>query len=305
MPKVAFFGASVTVQKDGYVTVFENLTKDMDITVFRQGHSGMHLANAGICFIDEALKDKPICLFLDWFSPSSILTESNLNKCLDLIVRKCFIQSTVPVFLLFDYNPFSEMREIMYTNVIKYANKYKINYINLYKNENVNDLLKDEVHTTIVGAEFYGNNIFEFYSSQNKRPIVYEIPEKNELFDIKYKEIDITININISISGSFQLIGIYQDIGQFSGLIEKLEDGKKSSCKIWDIHCHYVRKNIKISTENECKNLIVNVLQDNFDTSICRRPYDFSNKQKYLRIYKIYYIGVIDSLIVDDNNIAL
>ena len=305
MTKVAFFGASVTVQKDGYVTVFENLTKDMDITVFRHGYGGMRLDDAGISFIDEALKDKPNYLFLDWFSPSALCNENRLNKCLDLIVRKCFIQSIVPVFLLFDRNPFSEMREIMYTNVIKYADKYKINCINLYKNENATGLLKDEVHTTIIGSEFYGKRIYEVYSTLGKQPIIYEIPEKNELFDIKYKDVDIIVNSNISISGSFQLIGIYQDVGYFSGLIEKIEDGKKSNSKTWDIHCHYIRKNFNISTVKYCSNLIVNVLQDNFDTSACRRIYDFTDKKRYLRIYKIFYIGVIDSLIVNDNNIEL
>jgi hypothetical protein len=72
----------------------------------------------------------------------------------------------------------------------------------------------------------------------------------------------------------------------------------------WDIHCHYVRKSLKIKTTSECKNIKINILQDNFDTSTCRREYDFMNKKRYLRIYKLFYIGNISAIEVDNTNIS-
>ena len=306
MQRLAFFGASVTAQKEGYVAVFQELTKEMDVIVFRHAYSGMHLSDAGICFIDTALKDNPNYLFIEWFSTGQNYHGPTLSNYLDALVRKCVLQNCTPIFLLLDRDPILEKKRLMYDEIISYADQYKIYYIKLYDNVNIKDLLKDWVHTNSKGSDLYGNRIFEEFCKIVKNPqITYEIPEHNKYCNILFKDLDITVDANIIIEGSFQLIGIYQDVGLFSGLIMKDVDSKIRKEDIWDMYCHYTRKTIKINTDSECKNVKINVLQENFDTSTCRREYDFTNIKRYLRIYKIFYIGNISSIEVDNNIIAL
>jgi hypothetical protein len=304
MTKVTFFGASVTAQNDGYVSVFQKLVKEIDINVFKHSYGGMHLGDAGISFIDTILKDSPDYIFLDWFSTAINYEGQLLKTYLDVLVRKSRLQNCTLHFLLLDANPLSHKKRKMYAEVIRYAEEYKIYYTKLYDNPDITDLLRDNVHTNSKGSEFYGNRIFEDFSEMLKNPLLKcEIPEQNKYCDISFIDIDKTVEANIYMEGSFLLIGIYQDIGPFSGLIEKYVDSNIINERIWDIHCHYTRKSMKINTSPECKNIKINVLQENFDTSTCRRVYDFTGIKKYLRIFKIFYIGNISSISIDGNNI--
>lgn len=306
MTKVAFFGASVTAQKEGYVTVFQNLTKDKDITVFRNSYGGMSLDDAGICFIDEVLKDSPNYIFLDWVSASVSQEGVLLKKFLDCIIRKCLLQNSIPVFLIIGTLPMPKKRNMMIEETIKYAEEFNLYFINLFDKVNLKELIKDSVHTNSKGSEYYGKRVYEEFCGILKQGLRnYEISEKNIYCDILYKDLDYSVESYISIEGNFQLIGIYQDIGPFSGLIEKHVDSKIDKESIWDIYCHYTRKILKINTTSECKNVKVNILQENFDTSTCRREYDFTDKKRYLRIYKLFYIGYISAMEIDGNNIPI
>lgn len=64
---VSFFGASVTQQTNGYVDVFANLCNDK-FDVKKYGYGSMHIYDAGICFINNVINDKPNYCFIDWFS---------------------------------------------------------------------------------------------------------------------------------------------------------------------------------------------------------------------------------------------
>ena len=65
MTKIAFYGASVTQQRNGYVECFSKLSKDK---VLKFGFGGMQLSDAGICLIDKFIEIRPDICFVDWFS---------------------------------------------------------------------------------------------------------------------------------------------------------------------------------------------------------------------------------------------
>lgn len=135
----------------------------------------------GISKIDNICKLNPSIIFLDWFSTAWICIKTNtLYDYLDCIVRKLLIKNnkTQIIFLLFDRKDMTNNRLLMYQYVMEYANKYNFKFIKLYPNENINDLLRDDVHTTELGCKFYGTEIYNYFinnllSSNSTYIIIY------------------------------------------------------------------------------------------------------------------------------------
>ena len=295
---IVFYGASVTQQKhdSGYVPTFQKLlienNKNYDVT--QNGFGSMHLYDAGICKIDEIISLNPSFCFIDWFSTGFITTDKKLLfKYLDTIVRKLMLINSQICFLLFDRLTMCNNRLKMYEIIIEYAKLYYLPYIELYNNTNVSELLRDEVHTNELGAQFYSSKIYEYFITniENKNTIYEKIPEENTYCNIKCLQINTKVVNEISINGNFNIIGILQQIGNFSGIIEinrnKLEIYKVT---IWDQWCHFTRDNIKINIPwSEC--VKIKILQDTFDTQACKSNIDFNTFEKYMYIYEIYYLG--------------
>jgi len=305
---VVFFGASVTAQKDesGYVPVFKKmLLEDNNYNIIQKGFGSMHLNDAGLCKINEIIDLKPDVCFIDWFSTGFIATEKGyFFSLLDCLVRKLMLINCKICFLLFDQLDFCEKRLIMYKNVINYTEIYNnIDYIGLYNNENIEDLLRDDVHTNKKGALLYAETIYNYFSTNiininyNNLTLNNKIPEENEYFNIKTLEINKKITDQITINGNFKIIGIFQQIGQFSGIIEitRNEIEKYNEC-VWDQWCHYPRNNIKTRIDWSNK-ITIKILQDTFDTTACNRDVNFNDFEKYMYIYEIYYLG---ELVIND-----
>ena len=83
--KIAFYGASVTQQRNGFVECFAKMSS---LKVLKFGFGGMHLSDAGICFIDKVVESKPEICFVDWFSTAYSNQDSNLKLYIDAIAEK-------------------------------------------------------------------------------------------------------------------------------------------------------------------------------------------------------------------------
>src|SRR5574344_2395817 len=83
--RVAFFGASVTQQNPGYSYETAKLLESK-YKVF--GFGGMHLPDAGICFIDKVLKFKPNYVFVDWFSTDYMEQSNKTLSYIDTLLYK-------------------------------------------------------------------------------------------------------------------------------------------------------------------------------------------------------------------------
>ena len=165
---VSFFGASVTQQKNGYVDFFAKLCEDT-INVKKYGYGSMHIYDAGISFINNVINDKPNYCFIDWFSTGFINADSYIKQFIDTIVLKLIEINCVPIFLLFDRKDMCTKILDMYNYVTDYANQNNINYISMFNNQNIDKLLRDCVHTTELGANHYGNIIYnEFINCREK-----------------------------------------------------------------------------------------------------------------------------------------
>ena len=294
--KISFFGASVTQQQTGYVYEFTKLLLNGNVSKY--GYGSMHLKDAGMCFIDNALENKPNYLFIEWFSTGYV---NNLcDVYLDTIVNKCANINCVPIFLLLDRTDIE--KRIYFNNKIKeYATTYNIHYIEIINVENRSNYLRDTVHTTELESKHYADIIYNYFIT-NLHDKIYDFTLIKRISPTIYSNI-LNINVNktfhnnIIIEGNCEIVGIYQKIGPYSGLCEiSYNDGKKQNCNVWDQWCHFERDNLKLNIKCETR-IQINILQDEFDTSSAKIQNVDNNKK--MIIHSICYIGNISK--VDGN----
>lgn len=300
MLSISFFGASVTAQKTGYVHYFSNYKK---FNVSQHGYGSMYIRDAGMCFIDDVLEGNPNYCFLDWFSPGFFLKNQELRDCLDNFRYKFISRNCQIVFLLFggSESHMSQNRLEMYDQVIEYSKKYNIPYINLYdyiKKKDIKNLFRDTVHTSNQGSELYGNKIYEEFTNNilNKYPLNSENLIKNKYAEIKKIKLEKQIVEDfIKIKGKGELLGIYQNVGPYSGSIKIEADGVFSNQRIFDHWCHYERKVLKIHKSfKDYLNIFVS--QEDFDKPSAKQQVDWSLKKVIKPVDYLYYVGDIESV---------
>ncbi len=308
--KICFFGASVTEQhyNSGYVIQFKNTVEKNNIKnleIVQKGFGSMHLCNIAISKIDEIINDKTNCIFIDWFSTWYIETDVNeLNKLLDSIIRKLMLIKCNICFLLFDRIDMCENRLKMYENIINYANKHCIHYISMYNNENVKELIRDDVHTNEIGANYYSTIIYNYFINKmyHISNISYNnIPNENEYSFVKTMKINKIFYDKFVLIGNFKLIGLFQKVGRSSGIVNiRINDLDKLSFNIWDTWCYYDRNSIRIDKlhmpifKNYINKIEIEVTQNNFDTSLAKKNIDFTVYKKNLDIIEIFYLGELN-----------
>lgn len=289
---ISFFGASVTQQKTGYTNEFKKLIEDkMNVTVF--GYGSTHLNDAGVCYIDNVIKENPKYCFIDWFSTGFVCCDSYIYTYLDTLVYKFSQINCYLIFLLLDRNPMEEKRIKMYDIIKEYCKIHNIKYIELFNNKNVTELLRDSVHTTEVGSKLYADKIFEFYNNNidNKNNIMINISNQNKYCLINQIQFNKIVKDKITFKGNGEIIGISQTIGLNSGIIKINNNNNITSINLWDQWCHFNRENIKINIKFE-NFLEIIITQEKFDTSSCKNNnINWDSYEKYMDIKEIFYVG--------------
>jgi hypothetical protein len=302
---VSFYGASVTKQKDGMAEYFK--LNNPEFNVFIHGYGGMFLKDAGMCFIDDVLENKPDYCFIDWFSPLPLApSEEDLIDYLDTLVYRFTKENCILIFiLLYRYDVYREdekyisEKRLKYYDIIRdYAKKYKIQVIDLCKelldNSDKRNILRDVVHTTPDGSKVYSEYIEnEFKNNLNNYCLVKTLPPKNKYSDIKKIKINKKIYDKLKIFGNGEIVGIHQIVGPHSGIInlkDSLDNIQKY--KVWDQYCHYEREHVTIETKLN-NFLQLEITNDEFDRSKIKKPYTLVLPIPYLNIKNIYYIGSI------------
>jgi hypothetical protein len=285
--RIAFFGASVTQQKEGYTYEFMKLvTNDISCNVF--GYGSMHIYDAGLCFIKDVIETKPHYCFIDWFSTG--YKNSYIKKYLDAIVYQLNSIECIPVFLLLDRIDMDNERLVMYGTIREYASLHDISIIEMYNNMNRNEMLRDAVHTNEMGAKFYANTIYKhfidaIYGKKINRNLDI-IP--NNFCNIKCLEFDKTIYSKLILCGQAQLIGIYQVVGPHIPLL-KIND---TIVNIWDMWCYFERKCIKINGQVDGQ-MTIEICHDNYERETNPNQI-IPRAKKCLKILKIFYIGEME-----------
>lgn len=186
----------------------------------------------------------------------------------------------------------------MYDYVINYANDHNIDYISIINNENINELLYDDVHTTELGSKHYGNIIYNEFINTIINKKVDEINintiKKNTYYDIKLLNVNKTVNDFLTLYGNAKVVGIYQKVGPYSGIVNIIDDENNITKQlIWDQWCNYQRNGMKLSFDVKNKTTI-EVSNEYFDTSTCKHDIDWLSYNKKIEIIHIFYIGDTD-----------
>jgi hypothetical protein len=301
---ISFFGASVTLQKDGYAKLLSKKFND-DVKIF--GYGGMHINNAGICFIDAVLEVKPSICFIDFFSTVYTIEDQNTKDYIDTIIYK-FTKANCKLVFLFFPKKYDNLDQ-WYLFCKKYLDKKDISYIDV--NSKLIDIkkdifLKDTVHTNNYGSNLYAEII---YNEFEKMKDIISLPKNiipTKYINIKKLKVEKSFDKKINIKGNVRIIGILNTIGPYSGILSICSDKENSyKVNIWDQWCYYTRKhfNLSFSIKKESE---LTLLSDNFDTKTCKYNIDFNNYRKKIIIHDIYFIGdkIEISNIKDGKNIS-
>lgn len=288
---ISFYGASVTQQKSGYAVKLRSKLKE-DVKIF--GYGGMHLNDAAICYVDKIVAMQPELCFIDWFSTAYIEKNDSTIDYLDTIVEK-FTKINCKLVFLFFLNADHKNRISFYSFCKKYLINKGIAFCDL--NEFIDEsseLLRDNVHTTEYGSEKYSEIILKFLRENRYSIKVAVKPKKTIYSEISEKKINRIYTKNLKLSGNGKVIGFLLTIGPHSGLIKVINKEHVTNFNTWDQWCHYNRKHFNISFVLENNDVILEVLDDDFDTSSCRNSYlSFENYKKKIIVHSIFHTGKI------------
>lgn len=283
---IAFFGASVTQQQNGYWHHFGVKNPEFKIKPF--GYGSMHLNDAGISYIDDVLKFEPEYCFIDWFSTGYIkYNEHKFDEIIEYvntIIHKFYKNNVKLIFLTFPDKTVDKTE--IYHKLDDYLKSLNIPHLNLSNafDGNINEILRDGIHTTPFGAQEYGRLVHDYFKN-NKIEIPNDYPDETKYCTVKRLPFNVTVTEYIKFGGPCEVIGISQMIGPYTGLLDIDGDIFNN----WDRWCYYERNmvNMKFSVKEKT---IVKVLQDNFDRSICEHHCNW-NIPKLLKLSEIFYVG--------------
>jgi hypothetical protein len=283
--KINFFGASVTQQLNGFPRVFASSCTNIECEIF--GFGARHIKDAGICYIDLALKNRPNILIIDWFS-TGFIHKSNLEEIslyVDVLIRKVVLSNAVPVFLFLPQKgnikeehdwlkEYLEVRHIPFFDIGEQIENHEV-------------CLKDTIHTTDVGSALYANALIgflnQFLKKTSKQNVI--IPPVNKYYDVRSVDIHRVVHDYFDLIGDAEVIGFSQIVGPYSGYVEF----NNYLFNNWDRWCHYEREMINFSFRVSGETRLT-VLQKDFDRSSCEHPIEWP-KSKYLKLLKLFFIG--------------
>lgn len=256
--KIAFFGASITQQKTGYVHEFKKLNPECEI--HQHGYGSMYITDAGVCFIDDVLSTRPEYCFIDWFSPGRYTSEK-IKPYLDAIVEKIFHINCHPIFLFFYRKDIDKSWFNMFDYVKSYADTYDIKYIDLSRLNNPNQYLRDNIHTNDLGAQYYGTLINEQFHKMKFKNYMRNI-QQNKFSNINCIDINITATkfIELKSDGLSSIIGVLQNIGPYTEDVICINKNKEHVLSIKDKWSErYERQTIKINIEDICGSVVIKI----------------------------------------------
>jgi|TARA_B110000238_G_scaffold196500_1_gene237386 hypothetical protein len=302
--RIAFYGASVTRQVNGYWEYFARLNPDFEVSPF--GNGAMHLNDAGICYIDDVIDYEPEICFIDWFSTGYIVYGRDMNEVttteqdfqdikqyINTIVYSFLSKNIKLVFLTFPDKSLDSRtgkpveKEEIYKKINSYIDGLGIPTIDISESfEDLKIILRDGIHTTPFGAEQYAKLINEeFKTLYNTIEIPTKYPERNEYCGVKRLELGFDVFNKLVLGGPCKVIGISQSVGPYTGLVDI--DGVVINN--WDRWCYYERGMVLMRFDVG-ELTTINVLEDSFDRSVCEHSADWTTK-KQLKLDTVFYAG--------------
>lgn len=291
--KIAFYGASLVQQRNGFWKLFSEKYPNLEVRPF--GFGARHLNDAGICYIDDVLDFEPDYCIIDWFTTGYVKYNEHkfeeIKTYINTIVHK-FFHNNIPLLFLILPDETCDKKDI-YKKIHAYLDSIQVPVLNLSTSfENTNEILRDGIHTTDYGSEVYAKLVGEFFFSKvfAKYKIPKEYPAWNKFCEIKRLEINKIIYKRLVLTGDCEVIGISQLVGPYTGMLNI--DG--NVVNYWDRWCYYEREmvNMNFPVNGKCT---IEILEDDFERALKHvngegEQTDWSVK-KCLKLFTIFYIG--------------
>ena len=280
----------MTQQRNGFVKHFSKLAHKK---VFKFGFGGMHLPDAGICFVDKVAELKPDICFVDWFSTSYINQDNKLELYIDVIAEKLLKTDCRVIFLFLPNNRGLEECNVaqFYATAKNYLKNKKMEFIPLdeiLSNHVMTDLLRDSVHTTPKGSRLYAENMLKYL--ENTEALSKVGIQPNIYSSLSVLPVKRCFDKEVVLEGLCRIQGFFLKIGPWSGIVKIESDTASYKENTWDRWCYYGRDHFSFNVPIDGRATFT-ISNEAFDTSECRDKFDFSKYKKKLVIHEIYYYG--------------
>ena len=291
MTKIAFYGASVTQQRNGYVKYFAKLST---AKVLKLGFGGMQLSDAGICFIDKVVEIHPDICFIDWFSTWYMNQDGKFSLYLDVIAEKLQKINCRIIFLFFPQNKDLNIADwkYFYRTCKNYLTNQELEYVSLdeiLSEYPIHEILRDRIHTTKKGSRLYAEEIFRYLKSVSSS--INHVNAKPNIYStLSVLPVKRSFNKELVLEGDCHIQGFFLKIGPWSGIVDILSGKLSMKENTWDLWCYYGRDHFSFNVPIEGR-ATFKISDEPFDTSESRDKFDFSKYKKKLVIHEIYYYG--------------
>lgn len=290
---IAFFGGSITQQHNGYVDEFAKYWPEKKIRKF--GFGAMHLSNAGICYIDKVIHYKPEFCFVDWFSTGYNDRNQKTIDYIDTIIYRFSEIGCRLVFLILPWEDADRKKEKkefydFVKDVLNSRGAAVLSLCEYFSPEDSNRILRDGIHTTEYGSKAYGKIIDEYFRENIDKLTVLENTVYTNYVKIKNISVEREYDKKIILRGNCEIVGFLLTIGPYSGIVQINTGDSTKKINTWDRWCYYPRKHFSFGMNIE-KETTIEILNDSFDYSSCKKNVNFNEIQKKLVIHKIYFIG--------------
>lgn len=290
--RVAFFGASVTAQKNGYVDYFHKLNPDL--CVKKYGFGAMNLNEAGIIYIDDVLRFYPNICFLDWFTCSYFNEDGFIERYISTIVGKLHNIKCRAILLFLPFKD-DERRAVWYYEMESLCKKNNIEYLrldSLLSNESLDKLLRDYIHTTNYGAQVYAETLTKYLISSKFGKDISLDKYDNSFSQIK--------NIRIRRGGckflleanNCHIIGLNIKTGKFSGIVSlNINNNSIHKENSWDIWSYFIRDKFILRGYDLNGKYSLEATDEVFDITQCKKELDWQKYKKKIVINDVFYVG--------------
>lgn len=290
MTKIAFYGASVTQQRNGFVDHFAKLFK---AKVLKFGFGGMHLSDAGICFVDKVVAMHPDICFVDWFSTWYMNQDGKFDLYIDAIVEKLQKIDCRVILLFFPQNKDLKVSDwkSFYQTCKNYLKDQGVEYVpvdEILKHYPVKEILRDDIHTTKKGSRLYAEEIFSYL--QKSSPLPKADLQPNVYSSLSVLPVKSSFDKELILEGSCHIQGFFLRIGPWSGIVNISTGEISLKENTWDRWCYFERDHFSFNLQVGGK-ATFKISDESFDTFACKDKFDFSKYKKKLIVHEIYYYG--------------
>jgi hypothetical protein len=248
MKNILFYGASVTHQtgKSGY---FDNLDNKI-FNNMRMSYPSSQFHNAGFYNIPRIkyLTEIPDVIFFEWSTTGENIFD--LDKLKHMICELSYNKIT-PIFLLLPKKETYKFNRPCDEQLYLLSAEFKIALLDLrylINEVNVEEVLRDGVHTTEAGAKLYADAINSFLKVQTFSSPELENLKINYNYHIKIidKKLELcegqTLKFKFDSYAEFSEIAISHIVGPHTPIIEYISDGAIIGVQnFFDPWCYYER----------------------------------------------------------------